>query len=264
MAFRDLPQPGNPHRLTVYQHLLPRRSIARFAADSGRVHVRFSAEAREGWLKPTDPLFCTIRSWDQKAEMALGKNIEDQFQPIAEALARDNGAVVKPDQHKAITDMFLLWQLRRAAAAEPVADVMAHGLTPDPTLDRDEQERLEAMGISFVRPDGFFPGRVIAGIQLLRQLDTAWCMGWHAVRWGVLRAVDCEFVVADALVDPALLPVAPAVYLAAQMPDRSLDLNGVSKINHLALRASSRYCFARDFDKCPLPNALVRAITDGR
>jgi hypothetical protein len=97
------------------------------------------------------------------------------------------------------------------------------------------------MGISFVRPDGTFPGRVIAGLQMLRQLDMAWVSGWNDVRWGVLRAVDGEFVVSDALLNPAPMPVLPTVYLSANVQDRLLDYPQVAHLNHVALRASLRY-----------------------
>lgn len=120
------------------------------------------------------------------------------------------------------------------------------------------------MGISFVRPDGTFPGRVIAGLQMLRQLDMAWVSGWNDVRWGVLRAVDGEFVVSDALLNPAPMPVLPTVYLSANVQDRLLDYTQVAHLNHVALRASLRYSFARDFERCPMPNAVVRALNQSR
>jgi hypothetical protein len=80
----DKPQKGNPHRLTVNQHVYPAWSIERFADTTGKVEVWLRRSDKTFRASPDNPLFCARRTWDQRAESGYMKAIEDEFQILAD------------------------------------------------------------------------------------------------------------------------------------------------------------------------------------
>lgn len=46
------PQKGNPHKLTIDQHIFPKASISRFTGENGRVQVRRKSGEQDLWLTP--------------------------------------------------------------------------------------------------------------------------------------------------------------------------------------------------------------------
>lgn len=258
MVRYEAPQRGNPHKLTIRQHLLPRKTIERFCGPDKRVHLQFIQTGKVARLLSDSELFCAMRAWDQKAEACLGKSIEDAFQAIAERLCVGTLDSLSHDMHRPVTEMYLLWRHRCLRARNPLPDLEVVGLTGDPTLDKDRQERLEAGGVMFAKPDGTWPGRMAAGISLMRDIDLDWIEVGHAMRWRVRRARDFEFLVPDAFIDQPVLPVAPTVCLVATDTEAMLDLPAVARLNRAAVEASSRHWFARHADRCPIfrPTAI--------
>ena len=257
MARYERPQPGNPHQLTVRQHLLPSRTIERFCGSDGLVHVRLLNNDLDRRLKPDNPLFCTMRSWDQKAESGFGKSIEDSYQTIAARLADRALTSLAADMHRAITEMYLLWRFRCLRARDPLPDLSINIVAGGRDLDADAQERLEKGGVMFIKPNGTLPGRMAAGILLLTAIDRAWVGGAHAMRWGVLYGNGLEFLVPDAFVDQPILPVAPGVCLAAGALDAELTFDEVARVNREAVHSASKYWFAHDAADCPVRRATA-------
>jgi hypothetical protein len=146
-------QPGNPYGLIVNQHVLPSKTIARFCGADGRVRA-FVADGdaeRELTLEPDHQLFCVRRVWDQRAEVVLGKSVEDKFQAIAERLLDNSLRSLDPKMHEAVTEMYLLWRYRCLAAREPRGAMIVNGISGE-QLTIDQQERLESMATAFVGP----------------------------------------------------------------------------------------------------------------
>ncbi len=79
----EKPQKGNPHRLPVKQHVLPRDSIARFADGTGMVCLFDKVRNKARQAKSDDDIFCAKRVWDRRAEFGYMKGIEDAFQGLA-------------------------------------------------------------------------------------------------------------------------------------------------------------------------------------
>lgn len=52
------PQRGNPHKLTIDQHIFPKACIARFAGERGTVQVRRKDGEHDLWLTPGNSYFC--------------------------------------------------------------------------------------------------------------------------------------------------------------------------------------------------------------
>lgn len=51
------PQKGNPHKLTIDQHIFPRACIARFSRENGTVQVRRKGGQQDLWLAPATRTF---------------------------------------------------------------------------------------------------------------------------------------------------------------------------------------------------------------
>ncbi|MEO3714114.1 hypothetical protein [Roseateles flavus] len=257
MARYERTQPGNPHQLTIRQHLLPSRTISRFCGRDGLVHMRLSERAVELRLRPDNHLFCTMRSWDQRAESGFGKAIEDGYQVIADRLVSRSLTSLAADMHGAITEMYLLWRYRCLRARDPLPDLAINGVTGNPDLDLDAQEQLEKSRVMFIKPDGTLPGRVVAGMMLQSAIDSDWESGAHAMRWGVFSSGELEFLVPDAFIDQPILPVAPGICLAAGASDAELTLEEVARVNREAVRAASKYWFVHDVVRCPVMRATA-------
>lgn len=233
------------------QHLLPRKTIERFCGADGRVNVHILTTRRNLSLKPTDPLFCAQRAWDQRGESVVGGAIEIPFQAIADRLVAGSLGTLTADMHAPVTEMYLLWRRRCLRVSNPMPDFRPKGVTPC-DLPLDVQERLEKAGVAFVRPDGTIPGRVIAGTRLQVDIDGDWLAGAHAMRWGVQRCPPgLELFVPDAFIQQPILPVAPALCLVAGVPDRQMTQGQVAEFNRVALKSATRYWFARDPARCP-------------
>ncbi len=82
----EKPQKGNPHGLTIDQHVFPKRSIERFAGQDGRVYVYLKSKQVYFQAAPGDVIFCAKRIWDQRAEYGYMREIEDKFQALAESI----------------------------------------------------------------------------------------------------------------------------------------------------------------------------------
>ncbi len=257
MARYERTQPGNPHQLTIRQHLLPSRTIERFCGRDGLVHVRMITENLDRRFKPDNPLFCTMRSWDQKAESGLGKSIEDCYQAIAHRLADRSLTSLTADMHRPITEMYLLWRFRCLRAREPLPDLPINAVAGERDMTLDAQERLEKGWVMFLKPDGSLPGRMAAGMMLLTAIDRAWVGGAHAMRWGVFYGSGQEFLVPDAFIDQPILPVAPGVCLASGAVDAELTFDEVARVNCDAVQSASRYWFVHDISRCPVRRATA-------
>ena len=146
-------QKGNPHELTVQQHVLPRKTIARFCGADGRVKVRLLTRGLDLPLTPVDPLFCVQRAWDQRGESLVGGSIENPFQAIADCLVDGSLERLDSEMHALITEMYLLWRQRCLRVGNPTPDFRPKGVTPC-NLPLEVQERIEKAGVSFIRPTG--------------------------------------------------------------------------------------------------------------
>ncbi len=164
MVKTQRPQRGNPHRLTVDQHVFPARSIARFAASDGKVSVRLCQSNKQLRVLPGHNLFCAKRAWDQRAEAGYMKAIEDEFQTLAEEVIGGNGRIDE-EKSRIVSRFFALWCFRFRARHSSTPDHPVEGIVGE-RLTRDEEEMLEANHVGFFRSDQTMPGRAVCGIAL--------------------------------------------------------------------------------------------------
>jgi len=241
----ERPQKGNPHALTIKQHILPAHSIARFANANGMVVVHDHKRAEELLLRPTSEYFCVQRAWDQRAEVGYMKAIEDAFQDVADRIISGECAL-NTDDEMAITQFHALWRLRASAKAIPTADQIAKGIAPEKGFTKDETEILEKNSYLFLDADRM-PSRQLVGMRIQVGIDQL----SQPLKWGVSWARSGEFLVPDSFGSLAVIPIEPTICLVAGKHYPEMSKKRVAKINKMARRASRQYFFSRDFAKCP-------------
>jgi hypothetical protein len=243
-------QRGNPHRLTINQHVLPRKSIERFA-ENGMVQVNRLSNSEALLLSPDNPFFCAMRAWDQKAETVGSHSTENAFQAVVDAISTGHKETQIAKRDEAITGMYLLWKIRYLAKENRHEDVTIKGVTPDKNMDKNTEEILESKGYVFARSDGAMPGRFMAGIKILIGMDNH-MLQMQGVRWGLLTASEGEFIVPDVALTRWVMPVSPKHYLLANMPDRIASYGLVAEFNSMLVESAQKYYFARDLAVCPI------------
>jgi hypothetical protein len=249
-------QPGNPRQLTLKQHLIPVRTIERFARPDGMVEVSIGTDHRVERLRPDAGIFWVRRVWNQRAERGYMKQIEDRFQPLADRIASGELAEIPEEAAHDVNQFFSLWFHRSRVQPPDEIETQANGLTGS-VLSKDEQEILESRFTMFVREGGRIPTRDITGLKI--QAGIMWDNRNRAARrWGVIRSPDGEFVMPDV---PAheLMPITPTVLLAANHPSGIITKLNLALINTQFLAYTRRYFFGRDL-KIALADVTREAI----
>lgn len=245
----ERPQKGNPHRLTIDQHVYPAASIKRFGRHDGRVELYSFKHKKNMLVKSNNKIFCAKRVWDQGAEVGYQKNIEDSFQEIVRGVINGNVKSLNSDDRRAISEFFLLWRFRCAAKLEPFQDARFNILGASRELSLDDQEYLEKGNVGFIRPDCTMPGRWFAGIQIKRNIDMSYEL-LSGRRWGIGRSESEEFLVPDFFDDFPVIPITPNIVLAMDYDDRFLCVADVAHLNMSAISKSREFIFARGFKWC--------------
>jgi hypothetical protein len=242
-------QPGNPHKLTLKQHVFPMASIRRFANARGKLHIWSVGDTKPHWTGPKDPILYGRRLWDERAEKGYMKDIEDEYQAVADKIVGGASSLTAA-QVLVVTRFFALWTLRAQTPQNGVPEQVIN-LVAGETLTLDERERLEQLGCLYIRDDQTMPGRVLAGMQIQMQIDVI-CHQFQGRRWGIIRAVDGEFTCPDTFDRLAAIPVNPSICLYRGHSDTMISKQQVQAANQFARSVAKRYYMARDFAACPL------------
>src|SRR5579864_5945899 len=112
MADYEKPLKGNPQRLTINQHVFSSASIARFANANGGVQLHDVLRGKRRTTSSDDVIFCARRAWDQRAEIGYMKQIEDEFQPLAERVIAGFQQRISPHDKSVVDHFFALWKVR--------------------------------------------------------------------------------------------------------------------------------------------------------
>ncbi|SDR19375.1 hypothetical protein SAMN04490186_3907 [Pseudomonas grimontii] len=245
----EAPQKGNPHKLTIKQHVFPRKSIDRFSDESGLVQLFRTDGSKVISANSTNNLFCAKRAWDQSTESGIGKHIEDRFQALVESILAGSTEVIGYFEKTVVEDFFSLWRARQKFRAEGLDDLKLEGRVGD-SLTKDEQEILERQHVMFCR-DGVMPGRFAARIHVFGYMNTFRQDNRH-MQWGIVRAGEGEFIVPDCFQDMMIVPVSPKLMIVADQPNSTLTRSEVAVINQTAIDRSTDYYFARSLSACPV------------
>jgi hypothetical protein len=243
-------QRGNPHELTVRQHVFPARSIARFT-EGGVVDLYDLIRGKGRPARPDDDAFCAARAWSHGAEHGFMKEIEDAFQKLVGPISPVDRPEFDRGQTEVISEFYGLWSARAQwrrlpqQTIKPSAEIL--GTRVDYT--EDDLELLERNSIGAFRPDGSIAMRDIAAIRIRVDVDrTRDSMAGR--QWGVLTAADGEFCVPDTP-KLAIIPISPVMILAADGPSEPVDRLEVEHINRELRSGAREYVFARSLAACP-------------
>ena len=242
-------RPGNPNGLTIYQHVFPRSAIARFCDAKGEVRVQSLRASRPRSKVDKADVFCAQRAWDQATETYKTRREEDDYRKLADAVVSGDIKTLSPE-HDQVASLFIaLWTARHLARSRPSGDIELKGVT-DPALSQEQEENLEANGVTFTR-DGIMPSRIFAGMTIRFRIDHEFeqLRGKH---WGIVRSTHGEFLVPDNSMHVGWIPVSPNVSLALESDDVTLPVGLVGFANRQALSQAREYYFARDLDRCPI------------
>jgi hypothetical protein len=245
----EKPQKGNPHNLTIKQHVFPRASIERFYDSNGFVSVFSKSQGKVIPLRSSNEFFCAKRVWDQRTEAFIGKQIEDEFQALVRGIESGAVTVIGHFQKRVVEEFYSLWRTRHRFLMHGLDDISVNGIAGE-FLTVDQQELLEKHHTIFFR-DGVMPGRFAAGIHVMRYMDSFLQSNMN-MQWGIIRTVDGEFIVPDCFEDMMIIPLAPTVALMADQPNSIITRDEVAVVNRVAISRSSNYFFARDLSSCPV------------
>ncbi|PZM12897.1 hypothetical protein [Rhizobium tubonense] len=231
----------NLHQLTKKQHIVPRRSIARFCNEAGLVRVT-RKNGKTFLAKPENAGFCAPRLWEERSENGH-KTIEDTFQAIADRICIGDLDIPDLQHSHDITAMFALWAVRSHLVE---ANDRGVGLRNMPGLkgfssgadlsgwSSDERDQLEKAGYVISNPDGSIPGRMLAWPHMQRKINAIYSKV-RGMKWGVLRAGDGQFLMPDRYRQTWILPLSPTTLLAAGRSEETLSADAVAKVNSLSM-----------------------------
>lgn len=243
-------QKGNPHELTVKQHIFPARSILRFCAGDGLVPVRNIVTGDLRLCRPSDEIFCGRRVWSHFAEAGYMKDIETAFQVLAEQIIAGTANAIIGEDARIVTAFYSLWRVREHFLNRRMPDVSLNGMPhPERTLTKDQEERLEKVNVLFTRGH-VMPSRLVTGVSIRLAVDRM-ASELEGEGWGVLRSDRYEFMVPNTYGDYTAVPVSPRILLAKGVVSADCRKQQVRQINQVALRSATRYIFAQTFKSCP-------------
>jgi len=243
-------QRGNPHKLTIKQHIFPTRSIERFVSDDGVVKVYVKAADKIISARPDDQVFCAKRVWGHGTEVGYMKTVEDKFQALADSIIDEKIGYIGLREKEVVNEFFGLWNLRSYYDANPIGDQKLQGI-PGDSLSIDDQEILEKNNIGFIKSDASILSRQMTGDQIIRNMISVRRQLSDA-QWGILRSTQGEFIVPDNFSNARVVPLTPTMCLFSESDNAILNLAEIRGINRLATKTSRKYFFAKDFSKCPI------------
>lgn len=237
---------GNPQQLTINQHFHTAHAISIFY-DSNNQVVEVMDIPTNQVLKRNKraKMFCTKRTWDQQAENGYMVIIESSFHEEI-----DNIKNFSERNHQAITNYCLLWRLRHDYHLKNLDNVALNGLSGS-NLTKEQEEILENKNVSYFRNGGILPSRFVSGsliqIRLMQEKKT-----WAHLKWGLLEALNGEFLVADSYDEWAFIPISPKLAFCAGVRDQTISKQELIEINKESIACAKNFYFARKISECPV------------
>ncbi|PIF37753.1 hypothetical protein CLV01_3472 [Delftia sp. 60] len=240
-----------PKQITLNQHVISGSILRRFMErKSGKIQIFDKPSGSIKSIGINSPPFTTNRSWDQRSESgAFFAEVERNFGIIATKILQRNAKNLDSNSNRVITNMFAIWRNRHSIAINPIKDTFL-GI-PDREIPKDAMDQGEHHGLITTLPNGFLPGRMLAGpIMQLRIGDLAHDLS--GVKWGVIRATVGEFILPDTYGEYLIMPLSPKYCLIANEEDADAPAEAVAELNSAAINNSLLYFAARAFELCPV------------
>lgn len=246
----DPTQPGNPHGLTVRQHIFPTASMKRFIDVDRCVDLADIGRKKHRRARPNDPIFCANRAWSHGAESGYMKAIEDTFQGVVEDIRHRVTIALSEEENFAISKFYALWHVRSRRRHLEEQYVTPNGILGGEPMLQDELEILEKNGYATIYDGNKFAMRDlnsgIISIQMGQLLQTS----FRGAKWGVVQAVDGEFMVPDAPVH-GVIPIEPSLALIVHCTCGLITKENLAVVNVAMKSEADTYVFARSLDNCP-------------
>lgn len=250
-------QPGNPHQLTVKQHVLSRSCIKAFANEDGKVEVFDKTFESIALRDPNEPRFYVRRVWDQRAEEYSEREIERPYLSAVQEILNRHPPCINTEDQRAISAMYGLWRFRAHLRLRRPSDIQLNLDVPPNNngWTTDEAEQLEKAGFVFTLSDNSIPGRLLAWPQIQRYVQQT--VSYHEkFNWVAVIPKEGQFICPDSPPVESIFPCTPDlcfVMVKDTGGTKVLERNTVSQINrHLAENADAFY-FARSISQCPFP-----------
>lgn len=245
-------QDGNPHKLSIFQHVFPRTCIERFYNVDKRVKYKDINLSGFERYNSKNRRFCAERLWSQRAETVLSRKIESEYQLLADKIVSGEVEKLETSMQSVVTKMYQLWRARcillRYNPNESFSKIV---FTSGSNLTIDEQEILESQGVSYRNNDGTMPPRMLNEIYIIGDRLYANRSGDDTMTWGICKAPEgFEFLCPDASIDKTLLPVSPRICLISGLENQTFNYHGLGYFNRELLDGVHRYWFAKNPDKC--------------
>lgn len=235
----------NPRQLTIEQHFHTAHAISMFYDTDEKVEVKLLASEKLVKRHKRAKIFCTKRTWDQRAETGYMVSIENAFHEEI-----DNIKDFSSRNHEVISRYCLLWRLRHEYHLSNPQDIVLNSISGS-GLTKEQEEILESKNASFVRDGGLVASRFASGLQIQISLDR----DWHTCRdfkWGLIEAEEGEFIVADGYGDFALIPITPKLAFWAGEHDQKITKQQLAEVNKESIVRAKEYYFARKLSESPI------------
>lgn len=239
----------NPMQLAIDQHFHTAHAISLFYDVDGKVEVKDIASNEIVKRHKRAKIFCTKRTWDQRAETDYMVPIEKCFHEEI-----DNIKSFEKRNHEAISKYCLLWRLRHKYHLNDQQDIILNGVSGS-GLTREEEEILESKHVNFVREGSIVPSRFFCGLQIQVSIARDWQLCNH-FKWGLIEATDGEFLVADGYDDFAFMPISPKFAFWAGERDQKINRQQLVEVNKETISKAKEYYFARKISECPITEYL--------
>lgn len=239
-------QKSNPYQLTVNQHIIPKKSIARFTS-SGLVELQ---DLKRGIIRnaaPNDDVFMCKRVWDNSSETGFMKKVEDEYQDIVEKLITSQ-TVSEEAKNAAVSQFFSLWIAKSLTFNAKEHEFFSKSTIKGDNYTIDMKEKIEAMGMAYIEDDGTMPNRFIYGNRIL--LKYLSLKEIHSeIRWGWVCSINTEFIFPDCFFNFAVIPATPNFAFIGNSSNGTISNIDASIINCAARGNAKNFIFSRDFTK---------------
>lgn len=235
----------NPRKLTVDQHFHTAHAISKFYDNDGKVEMKMVGSEGIERRHKRAKIFCTKRTWDQRAEHGYMLDIETAFHDEL-----DNLKEFSDRNHEALSRYHLLRRLRHQFHQADCQDLVLNGVTGS-GLTKEQEEIVESKGGAFFRDEGVVVSRLVSGLEIQISLDCFWHNYSH-IKWGLIQAKEGEFIVADAYHHVPFMPVSPKMAFLAGAKDQVISRIEIGKLNKKSIAVSHEYYFARKLSACPV------------
>lgn len=247
-------QKGNPHKITVHQHIFPAASMRRFLQKNQqkqlRLHFFDIYRTKFRFAKPEDPIFCADRAWSQPIEEGRMKRIEDRFQKIADRILSAGYSEFNDHELEVIAEFYALWLARAENRLLSHQDIKVEdAFAGRNVFSMDERERTEKAGYWMIPGDGTLPMRYANEIIISFKISD-YTAQFASKSWGLIKAVDGEFCVPDKP-SHGVIPLTPRLVLRAEYPSSTITKDDLADLNYKMFQCAEQYVFARDLTKCP-------------